>query len=156
MPVRTSVLIPRQTHFGSSKPGAPARVPARGFSLIELMVTVGIVALLAAIAYPSYLRYTMKSNRSAAQSYLMDAAQKQQQYLLDSRAYAADYSTLNDPPATAVTTFYTVTFTTDAGGGCTPAPCFVLTAAPKTGTIQASDSTLTIDNTGNRSPSNLW
>lgn len=135
---------------------APAR--EHGFTLIELMIAVGIVALLAAIAYPSYLRYTVKSNRSAAQSYLMDAAQKQQQILLDSRAYATTSSALNDAPPVAVTNFYTVTFTTDASasGACTPAPCFLLKAAPIAGTMQANDSTLTLDSAGNKSPTNLW
>jgi type IV pilus assembly protein PilE len=129
----------------------------RGFTLIELMIAVSIVAILAAIAYPSYLRYTVKSNRSAAQSFLMDAAQRQQQFLLDSRAYATTYTALNDTPPAAVTKFYTVTFTTDVSSTpCTPAPCFVLQAAPIAGTMQAGDSTLTIDNTGSKSPTNLW
>jgi type IV pilus assembly protein PilE len=137
---------------------APARAP--GFSLIELMVTVGIVALLAAIAYPSYLRYTVRGNRSAAQSYLMDAAQKQQQYLLDSRAYATTSANLNDAPPPAVTNFYTVTFVTDTTSPACPVsltpPCFVLTATPLAGTMQASDATLTIDNTGSKGPTSLW
>ena len=139
---------------GSSESAAPAR--GAGFSLIELMVTVGIVALLAAIAYPSYLRYTIRSNRSAAQSYLMDAAQKQQQYLLDSRAYATTATNLNDAPPVAVTRFYSVYFGTDTTGDCTPAPCFILKATPVAGTMQVSDSTLTLDNTGAKSPTNLW
>jgi type IV pilus assembly protein PilE len=153
-----SVLTPSQMHLRSS--GEATRACAPGFSLIELMVTVGIVALLAAIAYPSYLRYTTRSNRSAAQSYLMGAAQKQQQILLDNRAYAPDSTTLNDAPAAAVSKFYTVTITTDTTTpSCSPTlapPCFVLTAVPVAGTMQASDGTLTIDNTGNKSPSNLW
>jgi len=145
---------PSQMSSGSSEGAVPAR--SRGFTLIELMIAVGIVAILAAIAYPSYLRYTVRSNRAAAQSYLMDAAQRQQQFLMDSRAYATTYTALNDTPSTAVTNFYTVTFATDGGGGCTPAPCFILQAAPVTGTMQASDGTLTIDNTGRKSPTSLW
>lgn len=156
MPTGASVFLVSQTNLRSSQRVAPAR--ARGFTLIELMTAVGIVAILSAIAYPAYLRYTVKSNRSAAQSYLMNAAQKQQQILLDSRAYATTYGALNDSPPAAVTNFYTVTFTTDASasGACTPAPCFILQAAPLAGTLQASDSTLTLDNAGNKSPTNLW
>ena len=41
---------------------------ARGFTLIELMVTVGIVAILATIAYTSYSSFIIKSRRAAAAS----------------------------------------------------------------------------------------
>ena len=58
-----------------------------GFTLIELMITVAVVGILAAIAYPSFQGAMMKNRRAAAQAYLSDVAQKQQQYLMDARAY---------------------------------------------------------------------
>ena len=39
---------------------------ARGFTLIELMVTVGIVAILATLAYASYDSFVVRSRRAAA------------------------------------------------------------------------------------------
>lgn len=50
----------------------------QGFSLIELMMVIAIVGILASIAYPLYTNSVVKSNRAAAQSYLMELAQAQQ------------------------------------------------------------------------------
>jgi len=74
------------------------KTSCKGFTLIELMVTVVIIAILAAIAYPAYQDYVRRGNRSAAQSFMMAVASKQEQYLLSNRAYA---TTLTDLNATA-------------------------------------------------------
>ena len=58
-----------------------------GFSLIELMIAVVIVGVLAAVAFPSYQNYIVKSNRAAAQAFMVDAASREKQYLLDARSY---------------------------------------------------------------------
>lgn len=60
-----------------------------GFTLIEVMITVAIVAILTAIALPSYQGYVRKSNRSAAQSFMLSAASREEQLLLDQRCYVA-------------------------------------------------------------------
>ena len=57
-----------------------ARQP--GFTLIELMIVVAIIAILAGIAYPSYMDQVRKGNRAKAQAFLMDVAQRQQSYLM--------------------------------------------------------------------------
>ncbi|OIR03328.1 fimbrial protein precursor [mine drainage metagenome] len=59
----------------------------QGFTLIELMIVVVIAGIIAAIAYPSYLQYVTKSNRSAAESYMLSVANKEEQFMLDMRQY---------------------------------------------------------------------
>jgi type IV pilus assembly protein PilE len=66
----------------------------RGFTLIELMITVAIVAILAAVGYPSYRDHVARGQRSQGQQMLSDIAQRQEQFLLDARRYAATMAEL--------------------------------------------------------------
>lgn len=124
----------------------------RGFSLIELVIVLAILAILAAIAYPSYAAQMRRSARADAQTFLTDAANRQQQYLVDRRAYAVSFSALGVTPAGTLSSKYT--FTTTAVDG--PPPGFTL-AATATGD-QAHDAcpSLSIDSAGNRTPATCW
>jgi len=53
------------------------------------MIVVAIVGILAAIVLPSYQNQIRKSNRSAAQQFMLDVATKEQQILMDTRGYVA-------------------------------------------------------------------
>lgn len=124
-----------------------------GFTLIELMIAVAVVAILAAVAYPSYTDYIRRGNRVAAQSLLQDLAQRQQQYFAQTRSFASNLSTeLGVTIPADVAKNYTVTVAIQAG----PPPGYTLTATPKAGTVQAPDPTLSIDSTGAKSPSGSW
>ncbi|SDC90256.1 type IV pilus assembly protein PilE [Variovorax sp. CF079] len=123
------------------------RRQSRGFTLIELMVTVAIVAILAAIAYPSYTNYIVRSNRSAAQGYMLELSNLQQRYLLDARIYAPNLAALNYPPPSNVSSNYTIATAPKTG---TTLPGFTITATPIGGQL-ARDSAcanLTIDEAG--------
>jgi len=124
----------------------------RGFTLIELMVTVAIVGMLAAVAYPSYIDYIIRSKRSAAQGYMLELSSLQQRYLLDARTYAADLATLNSSVPSNVSPNYTVTTSLKTG---TTLPGFTVTATP-IGSQLARDTacgTLTIDEAGTKTAS---
>lgn len=121
--------------------------PAPGFTLIELMAVVVIVAVLTMIAYPAYQSFTVKANRAEAKSYLMDVAQKQQLYFNDSRTYAGDATALNSTAPARVAKNYAVTFEITTS---TPPPTFTISAVPRADTLQAGDGTLSIKNTGEK------
>ncbi|PKG40794.1 type IV pilin protein [Psychromonas sp. Urea-02u-13] len=61
-----------------------------GFTLVELLVTITIIAILSSVAYPSYVSYVQKTRRTEAQSALVDLANKQEMYYLDHHVYASN------------------------------------------------------------------
>jgi type IV pilus assembly protein PilE len=117
------------------------------------MVVVAIVAILAAVAYPSYQNYIIRANRSAAQSFMLEVSSRQERFLLDARAYAANVAALGISPPPSVSANYTITSAIVAG----PPPGYTITATPIPGTQQAIKDTLcailTLDATGTKTAS---
>ena len=130
----------------------PGRIrKSKGFSLMEVMITIAILGLLAAIAFPSYQSYIIRGNRSAAQSFMLEVASKQERYLLDSRTYAADIATLGMTVPSSVSANYTIT----SGPVVGPPPGYTVTAVP-IGNQLANDTlcgTLSIDATATKTAS---
>ncbi len=125
-----------------------------GFTLIELMITVAIVGILAAIAYPSYQNSVQKSWRSNAASCLSELAQRmERRYTTQSRYTFPDSTTqaafLSGTACTqegAMPLRYTFTF-----NGNPDATTFTLQASPAS--LQANDAcgTLAINQMGQKS-----
>ncbi len=123
-----------------------------GFTLLELMIAIAVIGILASIAYPSYRGYLTRAHRSAAQQYMLELANLQEQFLLDARAYAT-LGGLNTTLPDDVANFYQVAITVN--NAATP-PSFLITATPKAGTVQAGDSTLTLNSSGQKAPADKW
>ncbi len=110
---------------------APSEVPVKirqiaaesGFSLIELMITVSIVAILAAIAIPSYTAFTRSTNRTDATKAMTFDAQALERCYSQSFTYigcaAAPAGTVNSSQG-----FYSITIATPT------ASSFTITATP--------------------------
>lgn len=120
--------------------------PRHGFTLIEVVVVMAIVAILAAVAIPNYSEYTLRSHRSAVQAFISDVASRQSQFFLDRRTYAATVAALNMTVPAEVAPRYTIAIAAVAG----PPAGFQVTATP-TGP-QATDrcGLLTVDQANNR------
>jgi len=120
-----------------------------GFTLIELMITVAIVAILAAIVYPSYQDQVLKSHRTEGKTALMQVAQNFERCFTTANSYAACR-----PLADATSTF---PWTTEHGryqiSVNTPrqANTYTLRATPQQGqTKDTRCGTLTLDETGRK------
>lgn len=126
---------------------------AGGFTLIELMIAVVIIAVLSAIAFPSYTQHVKKSHRVDAKNALLDLAAREERYYATNNFYAdkltdLGYSVANGAPVngTAANSYYTVSVNLLGGDKTT----FQLTAVPTTLGNQGTDvcGTYYLDSTG--------
>ena len=131
-------------HVSTHKLNAIRR--ASGFTLMELIVTMVIIGIIAAIAIPNYSEYVLRGYRSSAQAFIADVASRQAQFFLDRRTYATTVAALNMTAPADITTRYNIAIAAAAG----PPATFTVTATPA-GT-QATDrcGAMTIDQAGNK------
>jgi len=118
----------------------------QGMTLIELMIVILIVAILAAIAIPSYANYVKRTRRGMAAACLQENAQYMERWYTSKMTYMG--AVAQACPA-ELQPYYTVAVNP------TGARTFTATAVPKSGTAQADEKcgTLTIDDKGQRSAS---
>ena len=124
----------------------------RGFTLVETMVVMVVVAILVGIALPAYQNSLNKGRRSDARSALMDAANRQESLMLDRNTYTENMTQLGfaTDPMVSDERYYTVD-AVDCGDGIDR--CYVLTATPHPSGAQAGDTrctTLVVDSNGAR------
>jgi type IV pilus assembly protein PilE len=107
----------------------------KGFTLIEIITAVGIIAILASVAIPQYNDYTIRGKIAEATSTLSDGRIKMEQFFQDNRTYVGG-------PTPAATTYFTYSV-----GGTSPT-AYTITAQ---GVGSMSTWTMTIDQNNVRS-----
>lgn len=112
---------------------------SKGFTLIELMITVALIAILAAVAFPSYKEYIRKGRRVDGKAALLDAAQTMERWYTENMTFVGATVT----PATSLGGDYTLSLVSSS------ATAYQLQATPSS-TRQTGDScgSYLLDNTG--------
>lgn len=127
-------------------PPAKAVFEQGGFSLLEMMVTVVIIAILTATATMGYTHYLERANRSMAKSTLVDVSQRLERYYTDNNSY--DGFTLPSglsrvPESPSAPAMYAIAVTTDDQS-------FSVTATPQNRQVNDDCGTLSVDNVGRK------
>jgi type IV pilus assembly protein PilE len=145
----------------SSKPSRTS--PTAGFTLIELMVTIAVAAILGTIAVSSYTSSVRKSRRTEARTALLDLASREERFFSTNSTYTTSAANLGYSgafPQNVGGGYYSVSIcVANAPGPCTGAAVagniFLLTAtAVSTQVKDTACATLSVDNTGLQAATN--
>ncbi|PKH31837.1 type IV pilin protein [Shewanella sp. ALD9] len=125
----------------------------KGFTLIELMISVAIVGILAAIAYPSYTQFVAKGARADALAGSMHVANLQEQYYIDHRVFTNDMTKLglNADPWKVENGFFEIDTTLTVGGYS-----IIATAIGVQATRDTACASITLSSTGAKTPAACW
>ena len=138
----------------------------RGFTLIELLIAMAVIAILSAIAIPSYSAYVIRGQRAAAKAVLLQTAQAMERYYT-AKSFYPDANAFTQmglaaaPACVAVAPMDASAATYCVSGAPTPSGGYLLSATPcgsggacpagaNLAFVDPSCNILTIDNTGTK------
>ncbi|HNT38298.1 MAG TPA: type IV pilin protein [Rubrivivax sp.] len=108
-----------------------ARRSRRGFTLIEMMITVAIIAILASVAYPSYLQHVVRTRRAAAAGCLLEMAQFMERVYAGNVRYDVNAASPTVLPATACRGELSGVYTLAFASGQPQERTFTINATPQ-------------------------
>lgn len=129
---------------------------ATGFTLIELLIVITVIAIITAIAVPSYNGQVRKARRAEAQSHMQQVALLQEKFRADNPGFTADWANLGGNPDThanlsqTVGEYYNWTISGTPGAFTITATAQGGQAADKVGSTSCSP--LTINQNGDKGP----
>jgi type IV pilus assembly protein PilE len=122
---------------------------SKGFTLIELMIVVAIIAVLAAIAIPSYENYVRTTRRSVATGCVQEMAQQMERRFTTNLNYNTTTTLPSLGCVTPIASFYDFAF--DAGEPTVNT--YKLVATPQGGQANDGCGTLTLNEKGSKNAS---
>lgn len=122
-----------------------------GFTLIEVMLTAVIIALLAGIAVPSYQHYILRVRRSEVQQFMLELAIREEEYFQINHVYGSllNLGVAELPEAVALN------YALSVSHAAAP-PSYTLTATPLPRSTQERDGPLSLDHRGTKLPVEKW
>jgi type IV pilus assembly protein PilE len=130
---------------------------ASGFTLIELMIVVAVVAILGTVAISGYINSVRKSRRTEARTALHDLASREERFMSTNSAYSntpSDLGYSGSLPLTVGSGYYQISIPVLNAATSTVPASFTITATAVTGKGQDKDlscRTFSVDSTGNQS-----
>ena len=121
----------------------------RAFSLVEMLITLGVISILAAIAYPSYQQYLVRANSAATKAYLLELSSLQTEFIFENHSYTDSLANLGASPKARVSEHYEIAIV-NVAESLSP-PSFTLQAVPKTNSPQHRAGTLWLNHLGQTS-----
>jgi type IV pilus assembly protein PilE len=110
---------------------------AAGFTLIELMITVAVVAILSAVAYPSYASYVLRTNRTAAASCMAELGQFMERVYVGNLRYDQNNGSATTLPALQCSSDLSARYSFAFAGSTLATTTYTINAVPRGS--QASD-----------------
>ena len=127
-----------------------------GFTLVELIVAMVVMAIISSVAIASYRNFAMEGRRATALTALTDAASRQEQFFLNNKTYSGTVGSGGLNVTTTIDGGYYILSIATATTACPLNRCWQMSAAPVGNQAEDSCATLSVDSDGSKTPNGCW